>query len=177
MQVLGLTYDNIRARAVQIVGEPVVNALEQAAEIFKILITEGPAGLWNWIKDKVGDLKAMVLDGIKNFIMEKVIIAGITWIIGLFNPASAFIKACKAIYDIVMFFVTRGSQILTLVNAVIDSITAIAQGSLSVAANAVENALARAIPVVIGFLASLLGLGGISEKIRSIIEKHPRTNQ
>jgi hypothetical protein len=70
-----------------------------------------------------------------------------------------------------MFFITRGSQILTLVNAIIDSITAIAQGSLSVAANAVENALARAIPVVIGFLASLLGLGGISEKIRSIIER------
>jgi hypothetical protein len=171
LQVLGLTYDNIRARAVAIMGEPVVKALEQAAEIFKILITEGPAGLWEWIKDKVGDLKSMVLDGIKDFIMEKVIIAGITWIIGLLNPASAFFKACKAIYDIIMFFVTRGSQILALVNAVIDSIAAIAKGSLSVAANAVENALARAIPVVIGFLASLLGLGGISEKIRSIIQK------
>jgi hypothetical protein len=171
LQVLGLTYVNIRARAVHIVGEPIVARLEQAAEIFTIMITEGPAGLWNWIKEKVGDLKAMVLDGIQNFVMEKVIIAGITWIISLLNPASAFIKACKAIYDIVMFFVQRGSQIIELVNAVLDSIAAIAQGALGAAANAVENALAKAIPVVIGFLASLLGLGGMSDKIRAIIDK------
>ncbi|MCP4368489.1 MAG: hypothetical protein GY797_10330 [Deltaproteobacteria bacterium] len=171
LQVLGLTYANIRARAVAIVGEPIVQALEQTAGIFKTLITEGPAGLWNWIKDKVGDLKTMVIEGIKSFVMEKVIVAGITWIISMLNPASAFIKACKAIYDIVMFFVTRGSQIMALVNAVINSIGAIASGSISVMASAVENALARAIPVVIAFLASLLGVGGISEKIRSIIQK------
>ncbi|WP_162917693.1 hypothetical protein [Dongia deserti] len=39
-----------------------------------------------------------------------------TWLIGLLNPASAFVKACKAIYDIIMFFVNRGSQIMALVN-------------------------------------------------------------
>ena len=171
LQVLGLTYANIRARAVKIVGEPIVQKLEQTAEIFKILITEGPAGLWNMIKEQIGNLKDMVMDGIQSFIQEKVIIAGITWIISLLNPAAAFIKACKAIYDIVMFFIQRGSQIMALVNAVLDSVAAIAQGALGAAATAVENALAKAIPVAIAFLASLLGLGGISGKIRSIIEK------
>ena len=171
LQILGLTYANIRARAVNIVGEAVVKRLEQTVEIFKVLITEGPAGLWNMIQEQIGNLKDMVLDGIESFIKEKVLIAGITWIISLLNPASAFIKACKAIYDIVMFFVQRGSQILALVNAVLDSVTAIAQGALGAAAAAVENALAKAIPVAIAFLASLLGLGGISEKIRTIIEK------
>ena len=56
--MLGLTYANIRARAVSIVGEEVVAKMEQAVEIFKILITEGPAGLWKFIVDKIGDLKA-----------------------------------------------------------------------------------------------------------------------
>ena len=112
----------------------------------------------------------MVLDGIKNFVIEKVIVAGITWIVGLLNPASAFVKAAKAIYDIVMFFVQRGSQIISLVNAVVDSVSAIADGNIGVAASAVENALAKAVPVAIGFLASLLGLDGISEKIKKIIE-------
>ena len=41
LQVLGLTYANFRARAVTIVGEPVVAGLEQAAEVFKIIVTEG----------------------------------------------------------------------------------------------------------------------------------------
>jgi hypothetical protein len=171
LQILGLTYANIRARAVNIVGEDVVKRIEQTVEIFKVLMTEGPAGLWDMIQEQVGNLKDMVLDGIESFIKEKVLIAGITWIISLLNPAAAFIKACKAIYDIVMFFVQRGSQILALVNAVLDSVTAIAKGALGAAAAAVENALAKAIPVAIAFLASLLGLGGISEKIRTIIEK------
>jgi hypothetical protein len=87
------------------------------------------------------------------------------------NPAGAFIKACKAIYDIIMFFVERGSQIISLVNAVIDSVTAIAGGAIGAAAGAVENALSKAVPVVISFLAALLGVTGISEKIRSIITK------
>jgi len=170
LQVLGLTYRNIRSRAVKILGEKVVKALETAAEIFKILITKGPGGLWEYIKDKIGDLKTMVIEKIKSFIMEKVIIAGITWVIGLLNPASAFIKACKAIYDIIMFFVEHGKQILDLVNAIIDSITAIAKGAIGAAANFVETSLARTIPVIIGFLASLLGVGSISEKIKEVIE-------
>jgi hypothetical protein len=171
LQVLGLTYANFRARAVGIVGEPVVAALEKAAEVFKIIATEGISGLWRFIKEKVEDLKSMVMDTIFDFIKEKVLIAGVTWIIGLLNPASAFFKACKAIYDIVMFFIERGSQIIDLVNAVIDSIAAIAKGSIGVAATMVENALAKAIPVAIGFLASLLGLGDISGTIRKTIEK------
>jgi hypothetical protein len=171
LQVLGLTYDNIRARAVNILGEKVVKALETAAEIFKVLITKGPGGLWDYIKEQLGNLIDTVIDSIKSFIMEKVIIAGITWLIGLLNPASAFVKACKAIYDIIMFFVERGSQILDLVNAIIDSITAIADGKIDQAANWIEKSLARAIPVIIGFLASLLGVGGISEKIKEVIDK------
>jgi hypothetical protein len=170
LQVLGLTYANIRSRAVKILGEKVVKALETAAEIFKILITKGPAGLWDYIKEKLGDLYAMVIDKIKSFIMEKVIMAGVTWIIGLLNPASAFFKACKAVYDIVMFFVSHGKQILDLVNAIIDSISAIAKGAIGAAASWVEKTLARTIPVIIGFLAALLGVGGISEKIKEIIE-------
>jgi hypothetical protein len=170
LQVLGLTYANFRARAVALLGEKVVASIEKVAEIFRKVVTEGPAALWEWIKEKLGDLQSLVLDQIRNFIITKVIVAGVTWLIGLLNPASAFFKACKAIYDIIMFFVERGSQIIALVNAIIGSLTAIASGAIGGAAAMVENALARAIPVVISFLASLLGIGGLGEKIKSIIE-------
>ena len=171
LQILGLTYANFRSRAVKILGEKVVKTLETAAEIFKIMVTQGPAGLWEYIKEQVSNLAEVVLEGIKSFVTETIIKAGITWIIGLLNPAGAFIKACKAIYDIIMFFVERGSQIISLVNAVLDSVTAIAGGAIGAAAGAVENALSKAVPVVISFLAALLGVTGISEKIRSIITK------
>jgi len=83
------------------------------------------------------------------------------WILSLLNPASAFVRACKAIIDIITFFIERGSQIVELVNAVIESVTAIANGAVGGAAKAIENAMSKALPVIIGFMASLLGLGGI----------------
>jgi hypothetical protein len=87
------------------------------------------------------------------------------------NPASAFVKAAMAIYDIVMFFINQGSQVVELVNAVIEAITAIASGAVGGAAKLVENALARSLPVVIGFLASLLGVSGLAKKVQNIVKK------
>ena len=171
LQILGLTYANIRARAVRLLGEPFVANLEKTAEMFKVLITEGPLGLWHMLVEKLDALKEQVLEQVREMVISEVIEAGVVWLISLLNPASAFIKACKAIYDIVMFFIERGRQIVELINAILDSLAAIASGNLAKMAASVEGALAKTIPIVIGFLASLLGLGDISEKIKAIIAK------
>lgn len=171
MQVLGLTWANIRQRAVLKLGEPTVAALETTFDIFQIILKEGITGLWKYIVDKVGNLQVLIMDTIKNFLIDKIITAGIEWIIGLLNPAAAFIKACKLIYSIVMFFVERGKQIMALVNAVIDSVENIVKGDLVGAAKMVETALAKLVPVTIGFLAALLGLNGITAEVQKIIKK------
>ena len=171
LQVLGLTYANIRQRVVKQVGEKVVGKLEQTVDIFKVLVTEGIGGLWRFVQDRLSDLYDTVVGGIKDFIIEKVIKAGITWLIAFMNPAAAFIKACKAIYDIIMFLIERGSEIMAFVNSVLDSIAAVAKGNIGAMAAKIEDALAKALPLLISFLASLLGLGGISEKVRSLIQK------
>lgn len=170
MQILGLTWTNIRQRAVMKLGEPVVAALEEVFEIFQIIRKEGLAGLWQYIKEKIGDLKAMVIDAIQDMLITEVVKAGITFVISLLNPVGAFIKACKVIYEIVMFFVNNGKKILALISAIIDSVALIVQGSLEGAAKLVENALAKLVPITIGFLASLLGLGNIAEKAQKIIK-------
>ncbi|MGH2982182.1 MAG: phage tail protein [Solirubrobacterales bacterium] len=171
LQILGLTWQNIRRIAVEMVGEPIVHALEMFAEPIIVLVREGPSGLWEWIKEKLTDLKAMLLDEIQGWLITNVIEAGITWVISLLSPASAFLKACKAIYDIVKFFVERARQLADFVKAVTESIGAIARGSLGAAAQRVEDALARAIPVAIGFLASLLGLDDLSGTIERFIQR------
>lgn len=170
MQILGLTWVNIRSRAVKKLGEPVVAALEEVFEIFQIIRKEGLAGLWRYIKEKIGDIKRMVIDAIMDMLIKEVVKAGIKFILSLLNPVGAFIKACMAIYDIVMFFVNNAKKILDLINAIIDSVALIVAGSLDGAAKMVENALAKLIPITIGFLASLLGLGNISEKAQKIIQ-------
>ncbi|MFN8488139.1 MAG: DUF4157 domain-containing protein [Caldilineaceae bacterium] len=154
----------------QLIGEEGVKALMNVVEIFQALVSGEWGKIWQIVSGYLESLKEMVFGKIQEFISERVIKAGITWVISLFNPAGAFIKACKAIYDIIMFFVERGKQILALVNAVIDSVAALADGNIGAAATAIENALARGIPVAIGFLSSLLGLGNVSEKVQEIIQ-------
>ncbi|MFI5561639.1 hypothetical protein ACIA2T_20385 [Amycolatopsis japonica] len=171
MSILGLTWASVRARILRFIPEPVLAKLEQTFEVVKILITEGVPGLWRWVIEKLGDLKELVLGQIKEFVIEKIVKAGITWIISMLNPAAAFIKACKAIYDIVMFFVDKAAQIKEFVSSVLDSVESIARGGAGAVAGLIERTLAKALPMVLGFLASLLGLGGISEKIKSILEK------
>ncbi|MEV7419217.1 hypothetical protein [Streptomyces sp. NPDC089919] len=171
LSILGLTWSNIRTRIVAQIGEPAMKALETSFEMVQVLVTEGVGGLWKWLVGKLSDLKDTVVGAIKDFVTEKIVTAGITWIVSLLNPASAFVRACKAIYDVVMFFVNRAAQIKSFVDSVLDSIESIAGGGSGAVAGLIENSLAKAVPVVLDFLASLLGLGGISEKIKSILAK------
>jgi hypothetical protein len=76
-----------------------------------------------------------------------------------------------AIYNTVMFFIERGSQIAALAEAVFNSIGSIAAGNVAGAANYVEQTIGRSLPVMISFLARLIGLGGISEHIKNVIKK------
>jgi hypothetical protein len=89
----------------------------------------------------------------------------------MFNPAGAIIQAAMAIYNTVMFFIERGSQIAALAEAVFNSIGTIAAGNVAGAANYVEQTIGRSLPVMISFLARLLGLGGVSEHIKNVIKK------
>jgi hypothetical protein len=177
-QLLGLTWTNIRAIAVKVLGAKVVGLIEKGAavvqkaiEIYNVIKTEGLAGVWHLIQDKVAEIKAQVMQSIGEMVVTQVVVAGIKWVIGLLNPASAFVKACMAIYDIVMWLVNHAGEIAALINAVLDNLEAIVAGNIGGAANLVEQALGRAIPIAIGFLASLLGLGDLGAKIKGILDE------
>ncbi|KUJ55321.1 phage tail protein [Chryseobacterium aquaticum] len=175
MQVLGLTWDGIRSIGARVIGEPVMKVLETASEkgleIIPIVRKDGAAGLWEYLKDQFADLKATVMDAMMDIIQTQVVQAGIKWVMGLLTPVGAFIKAAMAIIDVVKFFIQRAAQIMELVKAFTDSIKAIASGNVGAVAKSIENALARAVPVLIGFLASLLGIGGLADKILGVIRK------
>ena len=93
--------------------------------------------------EKLGDIKEMILEQVKDFVITKIITAGITWLIGLLNPAAAFIKACKLIYDVVMFFVNNGGRITKFVNTVIDSVGDIVRGNISGVVDKIKTCWAR----------------------------------
>lgn len=169
--IFGLTWANIRNRLVKQIGEKAVDAAEKGVEIFQVIATQGVSGLWQMLVEKLGDIKEMILEQVKDFVITKIITAGITWLIGLLNPAAAFIKACKLIYDVVMFFVSNASRIARFVNTVLDSVADIVRGNVGGVVNKINDVLGQMVPIIIGFLASVIGLGGIGAKIREIIQK------
>jgi len=170
LSLLGLTWANIRSRIVKVIPESVMDKVEKGVAFIQMVVTEGIGGLWKWVAEKLTDLKEMVMGQIQDFVITKIIKAGITWIISLLNPAAAFIKACKMIYDVVMFFVEKAEQIKEFVDSILDSVESIASGGVGAVAGYIEKTLAKTLPIVLGFLASLLGLGGISDKIKSILQ-------
>ncbi len=170
LSLLGLTWANIRARIVRVIPEPVMAVLEKTVDFIQVIQAEGIGGLWKLIVDKVGDLKDMVMAQIEDFVVTRIVKAGITWLISLLNPAAAFIKACKMIYDVVMFFVEKASQIKEFVDSVLDSVESIASGGVGAVAGYIERTLSRTLPLVLGFLGNLLGLGGISDQIKKILQ-------
>jgi hypothetical protein len=169
--VLGITYDRMRAKAVKLIGERNVKIIEKLVEYIRALITGGPAALWEKVKEDLSNLKSMVIDAIQNWLIETVVKQAVAKIVSMFNPAGAIIQAIIAIYNIVMFVVEKAQQIMAFVEAVVNSVNAIATGAIGGAIAWIEQALARTIPIVIGFLARLIGLGGISQKIKDFILK------
>ena len=174
LSLLGLTWNGIRSRIVKHIPEPVMKVIETPVEFVQVLISEGIPGLWKWIAAKLTTLKDMGLAQIEDFVVIKVITAGITWLISLLNPAAAVIKACRMIFDAVMWFVENASRLEEFVDSVLDSVESIASGGVGAVADLIESTMAKAVPMVISGFASLLGLGGIAEKIKKIIAKVQR---
>ncbi|MFI9586809.1 HPC2 multi-domain protein [Streptomyces sp. NPDC052236] len=172
--LLGISWANIRSRIARKVPDKAVTAAETSVPLVSAVKRQGVAGAWDDLKTRVGDLKKDLVDRLIKYLTPTIVIAGITWILSLLNPASAFIRACKMIIDIVRFIVTQARQIIDFVNAVLDAVIAIARGGASGVPAMVEQALARAIPVLIGALAAILGIGGIAGKVRQIFQQLAR---
>lgn len=169
--ILGITYDRMRAKAVKLLGPTAVAIIEKVVEYVKALIQGGPAALWEKVKEDLSNLKAMVIDAIQDWLITTIVKQAVAKIVSMFNPAGAIIQAIIMIYNVVMFVIESAAQIFAFVEAVINSVAAIAQGAIGSAANWIEQSLAKMIPLLIGFLARLIGLGGITDKIKEIIKK------
>jgi phage-related protein len=171
LSVLGLTWQNIRGKLVRVVGERAVATMETGFDIVVTLVRDGPAAAWERIRESLSNLREMVMEQIITFVRDRIVVAAVTRLVSMLNPAGAFIQAIIAIYNTVMFFVERLRQIAQVTAAFIDSIAAIAGGVIAAAANRVEQTMAGLLTLVISFLARLVGLGRVSDAITNIINR------
>ncbi len=181
--VLGLSWGNLRGKLVKAIGETAVVALEKGFSLVKTLVTKGPAAAWEQVRAELAALKDQVIEGIKGMIIEAVVTKAIPKLVAMFIPGAGFISAIVSIYDMVMVFVNKISEIAAVVSAFVDSISAIAGGAfvdsisaiaggaIGAAAGKVESVLAGALSLAINFLTGFAGLGKIATKINGILQK------
>lgn len=173
MQILGLTYENLRAKLVKRIGpngEEIVSKMEKAVAFVQDLIVNGPMALWGKIQDKFEEIKEAAMAKIRDVVSLEVVKAGIKWVLSLLNPASAIVRAIIMLYDFVMFLIERKDQIVAFVTSIFDTVGPLARGQIKNAANAVESAMGKGVPVILSLLASLAGIGGIGKSVQKVLQ-------
>jgi hypothetical protein len=168
-QVLGLTWDFLRERASRVIGPENVARIETAFSWIATLVTEGWAGLWTRIQGELQSLQDTVLNAIKSFVLERVIMASITWLASLFNPVGAIVKLVMTIWNLYQFLRNQMQRLMGIATAVVGMISNIAHDVLDPAKQRVEEVLGNLVPVVIDLLMSLLGVTGVATRVREII--------
>ncbi|MEQ1675993.1 MAG: DUF4157 domain-containing protein [Chitinophagaceae bacterium] len=150
-----------------------INTLEGIWTFIKDVQERGMAAIWDKIQEQLSNLWDTVLDAVKNWIMEKIITAVVTKLLSMLDPTGimAVVNSCIAIYKAIQSFIKYLRQMLEILNSFVEGVAEIASGNTKKAADFLEKMLAKGIPIVIGFLANQVGLGGIGKKIGEMIEK------
>jgi hypothetical protein len=169
-QMLGITYQNIRAHLVKLIPEPVVKTLETTFELVKTLITKGPMAAWEQLKQIAGEMQEAFVNAVKDWIKWKIVQKAIETVLSMFIPGAGIVRAIIGIYDTVVFFIQKAKEIMQMIGNFLGSIADIAAGNIGAAAAALEEGLARGLKLVISFLAKFLHLDGITKKIRDVIQ-------
>ncbi len=170
-QILGLTWENLRARLVRLVGERGVQVLEFVAGYVQALIEGGWAGLWERIQNDLSTLRDMVLEQIRTFLVERIIMAAVTRLATMFNPVGALVNILLAAYNFYTFIRDQIQRIYQVVQTIVDAVGNIARGVLGPAQERVESFLAGLLPLAIDLLARLIGLGNVGERVRAILQR------
>jgi len=183
LQILGISVDLIMERVwlkltEQIGPEKVAKirgAIDKLTGIWafvKDVIDRGPIAIWEYVQEKLSELWSMVLDAAKNWIMTRVIVAVTTKLLSMLDPTGimAVINSVIAIYRAIQSFIEQLRAMLEILNSFVNGVAEIAAGNIKVAADFLERAMANGIPVLIGFLANQVGLGGIGRKLAEIIQ-------
>lgn len=171
LQLMGITWPRIRKLLAKHVGEENVALLEKVYSLVANLVTLGPEGIFEMIKERLNpqEILNQVINAAVDYMIKAVIKAVSARIVLLFNPVGAILQAIEAIYRVLKWIFTNAARIFRLIETIVNGIADILAGNIGGMANAVEKALAGLIPPVIDFLADYLGFGDLPDKVRDTI--------
>ncbi len=151
-------------------AEAIYDKANEAMEFIEDVRKRGMDAIVDKIKEKLNNIWDMVLEAIKSFIMDQIINKVTAKLLSMLDPTGimAIINSAIALYKAIQSFIKYITKMLEIVNSFVEGIVEICTGNISSAANFLEGALAKGIPIVIGFLANQVGLD-LSGRIREIL--------
>ena len=153
-------------------AERVASAAGEAYQFMKDVQERGfMAVMIDKVKEQLSNVWEMVLDAVKSFVMDQIIKKVTTKLLSMLDPTGimAVVNSAIALYKAIQSFLKYLREMLQIVNSFVEGTLQIAQGATKKAADFLEGALARGIPIVIGFLANQVGLN-LSERLRDALE-------
>nr|WP_221382028.1 hypothetical protein [Actinoplanes polyasparticus] len=176
LQLMGITWANIRKILVKHVGAKNVALAEKVWSMLSTFIDKGPDGIVEMIKEKL-DPKNIVDEVIRSAVefMTGAIVSQIAArILLLFNPAGAILQAIEAIYKVLRWIFENAASIFSLIETVVDGVVDLLAGNTTGFAAAVEKALAGMVRPVIAFIADYTRFRDlpkiVAEKVKSMRE-------
>jgi hypothetical protein len=182
LQVLGISMERIweklgqhprigPQRVARIRG--LINTLEGIWTFIRDVQERGMAAIWERIQEQLSNLWNTILEAIRNWIMEQIVNRMVTRLLSMLDPTGimAVINSAIALYSAIQSFIRYLREMLEIVNSFVEGTLEIAQGNTTRAANLVERTMARAVPIVIGFLANQVGLTGIGRRVGEMITR------
>jgi hypothetical protein len=149
-----------------------INTLEGIWTFIKDVQERGMAAIWDKIQEQLSNLWNIILDAVKNWVMQTIIAQVTVKLLSMLDPTGimAVINSCIAIYNAIQSFIKYLREMLEVINSFVNGVADIAEGNVATAANYLEGTMGRAMPIVIGFLANQVGLGGVGRRIGEMIE-------
>ncbi|HMK25328.1 MAG TPA: DUF4157 domain-containing protein [Chitinophagaceae bacterium] len=150
-----------------------INTLDGIWTFIKDVQERGIAAIWEKIQEQLTNLWNTVIDAVKNWVMERIVTQVTARLLSMLDPTGimAVVNSCIAIYSAIQSFIKYLRQMLEVINSFVNGVADIAEGNVTTAANYLENTMGRAMPIVIGFLANQVGLGGIGRRVGEMIER------
>lgn len=178
LDVLGLSMDNVWERLELKIGAERVAQIRGAIDtltgiwtFIKDVWERGPIAIWEYVQEQLSNLWDMVLEQVQNWVVTQIITQVTTRLLSMLDPTGimAVVNSFIAFYRAVQSFIEKLREMLEIVNSFVAGVANIARGNIADAANFLEAALARAVPVAIGFLANQVGLRGLGARIAEMI--------
>ncbi len=183
LEVLGLTvdhiYDLIKTRVTH--PEKVDAFRKRVGQVVRVVewvdkaidVTKSPVENARGMIDQGKEFGKQVLTGIAEWVTGKVLeeLAILGAAAAASGGLSEVLDAIRRVYKVLVSVKRYLAGILNMVSSALDHVIELATGKWEPVGAILEGILHKGMPIVIGFLAEQVGLGGIGDAIRGIIDK------